>query len=91
MSVAEEKSGGDGGTSVDRRRRRCSEPQKRQIEEEAHERGVSVPMVAQRHNLNANQIFRWQPLFRDPELAAGTGRYVPVDDVAGIEDGDREG
>ena len=78
MSVAEEKSGGDGGGSVGRRRRRWSEAQKRQIVAEAHEPGVSVLMVAQRYNLNANQIFRWRRLFREPERAAGTGRYVPV-------------
>ena len=45
---------------------------------ETHEPGVSVPMVAQRYNLNANQVFRWRRLFREAERAAGTGRYVPV-------------
>ena len=35
-------------------------------------------MVAQRYNLNANQIFGWRRLFREAERAAGTGRYVPV-------------
>ena len=35
-------------------------------------------MVAQRYNLNANQIFRWRRLFREPERAGGTGRFVPV-------------
>ena len=78
MSVAEEKSGGDGGGSVGRRRRRWSEAQKRQIVAETHEPGVSVPMVAQRYNLNANQIFGWRRLFRVPERATGTGRLVPV-------------
>ena len=77
MSVAEENSGGDGGGLVGRRRRRWSEAQKRQIVAESHEPGVSVPMVAQRYNLNANQIFGWRRLFREPERAAGTGRYVP--------------
>ena len=66
MSVAEEKSGGDGGGSVGRRRRWWSEAQKRQIVSETHEPGVSVPMVAQRYNLNANQVFRWRRLFREP-------------------------
>ena len=36
MSVAEEKSGGDGGGLVGRRRRRWSEAQKRQIVAEIH-------------------------------------------------------
>ena len=78
MSVAEEKSGGDCGGSVGRRRRRWSEAQNRQIVAETHEPGVSVPMVAQRYNLSANQVFRWRRLFRAPERAAGTGLYVPV-------------
>ena len=78
MSVGEEKSGGGGGGLVGRHRRRWSEAQKRQIVSETHEPGVSVPMVAQRYNLNTNQIFGWRRLFREPERTAGTGRYVPV-------------
>ena len=78
MSVGEEKSGAAGGGSVGRRRRRWSEAQKRQIVAETHEPGVSVPMVAQRYNLNANQIFRWRRLLREPERAGGVGRFVPV-------------
>ena len=45
---------------------------------ETHEPGVSVPMVAQRYNLNANQIFRWRRLFRESERAGVAGRFVPV-------------
>ena len=78
MSVVEEKPGTAGGGSVGRRRRRWSEAQKRQIVAETHEPGVSVPMVAQRYNLNANQIFRWRRLFREPESAGVAGRFVPV-------------
>ena len=78
MSVAEEKPGAESGGLVGRRRRRWSEAQNRQIVAETHEPGVSVPMVAQRYNLSANQVFRWRRLFRAPERAAGTGLYVPV-------------
>ena len=78
MSVAEEKPVAESGGLVGRRRRRWSEAQKRQIVAETHEPGVSVPMVAQRYNLNANQVFRWRRLFREAERTAGTGRYVPV-------------
>ncbi len=79
MLISKEKAGaeGDGGV-VRRRRRRWSEAQKRQIVAETCEPGVSVPMVAQRYNLNANQIFRWRRLFRESERAAGAGRFVPV-------------
>ena len=45
---------------------------------ETHGPGFSVPMVAQRYNLNASQIFRWRRLFREPERAAGADRFVPV-------------
>ena len=78
MSVAEERTVAEGGGQVRRRRRRWSEAQKRQIVSETHEPGVSVPMVAQRYNLNTNQVFRWRRLFRVPERATGTGRLVPV-------------
>ena len=79
MSIADENPGSESGGQVRRRRRRrWSDAQKRQIVAETHEPGVSVPMVAQRYNLNANQIFRWRRLFREPERAGGAGRFVPV-------------
>ena len=78
MLIVEETPGSAGGGSVGRRRRRWSEAQKRQIVAETHEPGVSVPMVAQRYNLNANQIFKWRRLFREPERVGGAGQFVPV-------------
>ena len=78
MSVSEDEPGAAGGGSVRRRRRRWSEAQKRQIVAETHEPGVSVPMVAQRYNLNANQVFKWRRQFREPERACVAGRFVPV-------------
>ena len=56
---------------------------------ESHEPGVSVPMVAQRYNLNANQIFRWRRLFREPERACRAGRFVLV--VVEAEPGQKAG
>ena len=78
MSDTEGNSGAESGGLVRRRRRRWSEAQKRQIVAETHEPGVSVPMVAQRYNVNANQVFAWQRLFREPARDAGTGGFVPV-------------
>ena len=78
MLTVEENPGAAGSGSVGRRRRRWSEAQKRQIVAETQEPGVSVPMVAQRHKLNANQILRWRRQFREPECDAGAGRFVPV-------------
>ena len=79
VSIFEENPGAE-GDKVPRRRRRShwSEAQKRQIVAETHEPGVLVPMVAERYNLNANQMFKWRRLFRDPERAAGAGQFVPV-------------
>ena len=53
MWIFEEKPGaGSVGQVRRRRRRRWSEAQKRQIVAETEEPGVSMPMVAQRYNLN---------------------------------------
>ena len=79
MSISEENPGVEvDAVSRGRRRRRWSDAQKRQIVAETHEPGVSVPMVAQRYNLNANQVFRWRRLFRESERAGVVGRFVPV-------------
>ena len=78
MSIAGESPGAESGGQVGRRRRRWSDAQKRQIVAETHEPGVSVAMVAQRYNLNANQIFRSRRLFRESERAGVAGRFVPV-------------
>ena len=78
MSVAREKPGGESGGPVDRRRRRWSEAQKRQIVAESYEPGVSVSIVARRYNVNANQVFTWRRLYREPAGDAGAGRFVPV-------------
>ena len=29
-------------------------------------------------NLNANQVFRWRRLFREPAGDVGVGRFVPI-------------
>ena len=57
MLIVEVKASAAGGGSVGCRHRRWSEAQKRQIVAETCEPGVSVPMVTQCYNLNANQIF----------------------------------
>ena len=78
MLISEENPGAGSGGQVGRRRRRWSDAQKRQIVAETCEPGVSVPMVAQRYNLNANQVFKWRRLFREAERVGGAGRFVPV-------------
>ena len=45
-------------------------------------RGASVATVAQRHNLNPNQVFAWRQLYRrgllDPKAPQENPRLLPV-------------
>ncbi len=60
MSVCVENGGAESGGRVRRRRRRWSEAEKRRIVAESDEPGVSVSLVARRHDVNANQVFTWR-------------------------------
>lgn len=53
-----------------RRRRRWSAQEKLQIVLETLDGSVSVPVIARRHNLNANQLFSWRGQYRRGELTA---------------------
>ena len=62
-------------------RRRRSVAEKRGIVEETLEPGASVARVAQRHAVNANQVFHWRRLYRKGLLAeknAGSMSLLPV-------------
>ena len=59
-----------------RRRRRWSEARKRLIVAESYHPGVSVSVVARRHDVNANLVFSWRRQYR--ELARVVGGFVPV-------------
>ena len=74
MSEAVEQSGF--GVDGRRRRRRWSEARKRQIVTESYQPGVSVSVVARRHDVNANMVFSWRRQYR--ELARMAGGFVPV-------------
>ena len=55
--------------------------EKRGIVEETLEPGASVARVAQRHAVNANQVFHWRRLYRKGLLCekdAGSMRLLPV-------------
>ena len=73
MSDAAEQSGAGGDGRV---RRRWSEARKRWIVAESYQPGVSVSVVARRHDVNANQVFGWRRQYR--ELARVVGGFVPV-------------
>ena len=71
------------------RRRRRSAEERRLIVEETLERGTSVARVAQKHGLNANQVFQWRRLYRDGHLGAqgqGGMKLLPVS-VTDVPDG----
>jgi transposase len=67
------------------RRRQYSEALKRQMVAETQVPGASVSIVARRHDVNSNQLFRWRRQLL-PKAAAANGAMVPV---AVAPDGDR--
>ena len=76
MSDEAEQSGAGSDGRVRRRRRRWSEARKRRIVAESYQPGISVSVVARRHDVNANQVFTWRRQYR--ELAQAAGGFVPV-------------
>jgi transposase len=58
--------------------RRWSEGQKRQIVAETRQPGMSVSVVARRHNLNTNQLFQWRGKFKANDGVLALAGFVPV-------------
>jgi transposase len=67
------------------KRRQYSEALKRQMVAETQAPGASVSVVARRHDVNSNQLFRWRRQLL-PKAAVESGAMVPVEIAA---DGDR--
>ncbi|SRR6266851_7569282 len=66
------------------RRREWPEALKRQMVAETLEAGSSVSIVARRHDVNANQLFKWrrETLPKEPPaVTEGGGTMVPVEIV----------
>jgi transposase len=61
-----------------RTRRRWSVQEKLRIVRETLEPGVSVPVVARRHSVNANQLFIWRGQHRRGELISRTTADRPA-------------
>ena len=59
------------------KRREYSEALKRQMVAETQEPGASVSIVARRHDVNSNQLFRWRRQLL-PKAAVESGAMVPV-------------
>ena len=65
------------GSHVKRKRRSVEE--KRRIVEETLKPGASVARVAQRHAINANQIFAWRKRYREGQLGSrAAAKLLPV-------------
>jgi transposase len=60
------------------RRRQYSEALKRQMVAETQAPGASVSVVARRHDVNSNQLFRWRRQLL-PKAALESGAMVPVE------------
>jgi transposase len=67
------------------KRRQYSEALKRQMVAETQVPGASVSIVARRHDVNSNQLFRWRRQLL-PKAVVESGAMVPV---AIAPDGDR--
>jgi transposase len=59
------------------KRRRYSDALKRQIVAETQVPGASVSIVARRHDVNSNQLFRWRRQLL-PKAVVESGVMVPV-------------
>jgi transposase len=59
-------------------RRKYSAAEKREIVEETLQPGSSVAIIAQRHGINANQVFFWRRLHRQGLLSGAAGTPPPL-------------
>ena len=60
------------------KRRQYSEALKRQMVAETQAPGASVSVVARRHDVNSNQLFRWRRQLL-PKAVVESGAMVPVE------------
>jgi transposase len=60
------------------KRRQYSDALKRQMVAETQAPGASVSIVARRHDVNSNQLFRWRRQLL-PKAAVESGAMVPVE------------
>lgn len=66
-------------TNQVKRRRRFSDAFRRQVVEETLSGGESVSVVARRHDLNANLLFKWRRRYQRGELgAAPPTKLLPI-------------
>jgi transposase len=61
------------------KRRQYSEASKRQMVAETQAPGASVSVVARRHDVNSNQLFRWRRQLLPKAVVESGAAMVPVD------------
>ena len=66
--------------------RRWSDEHKRQIVAETYAPGTSIPVVARRHDVNANQLFQWRKKLTEESGALKEAGYVPIRIVSRVDD-----
>jgi len=64
-------------------RRQFSADFKRRVVAETHAAGTSVSVVARRHDINANLLFRWRD---DPRYAFQEQSFLPVEISPAVHD-----
>ena len=64
-------------------RRQFSADFKRRVVAETHAAGTSVSVVARRHDINANLLFRWRD---DPRYAFQEQSFLPVEISPAVQD-----
>lgn len=75
-----------GGVGIRFRRRRRSAEERRLIVEETLVAGSSVARVAQRHGVNANQVFQWRRLYQSGLLGGTSESALKLLPVSVTED-----
>ena len=62
-----------------RKRRRWPDALKRELVAAAMAPGASVSVIARRHDLNTNQLFKWCRQFGSPTASAEPAGFLPVE------------
>lgn len=78
--------GVESNKSARRRRRTFSDDEKERLVAESCKLGASVSGVAQRHAINANQLFTWRRQMRRPLAPESAMELIPVE-IVGTPEG----
>jgi transposase len=74
--------GRDSGMARARRRKSYTLEEKQRLVAESYEPGVSVSLVARRHDINANLLFTWRRQMRTPVPTASPLELIPIEVIS---------